>query len=153
MHKLENVTTIGERIRFLRQVIRKITQQELADATGISRGNLSNYEKDRFKPASDAILAISNYFNVSTDWLLTGKESLNSITNIYNPFFNKFIRLYTNKPELSPILKSISSNKLGVQYYPLSCINNGHKKLYFGAYIKANLGQADFLEWSIGYSW
>lgn len=74
MHELENVTTttIGERIRFLRQTIHKVTQQELANATGISRGNLSNYEKDRFKPASDAILAIATYFSVSTDWLLTG---------------------------------------------------------------------------------
>lgn len=79
MPKLNSITTtIGERIRFLRQVIHKITQQELADATGISRGNLSNYEKDRFKPASDAILAIANYFNVSTDWLLTGNGPIST---------------------------------------------------------------------------
>jgi len=73
--------------------------------------------------------------------------------NIYNPFFNKFIRLYTDKPELSSILKSISNNKLGFQYYPISSLKSGHNKLYIGAYIKANLGQADFLEWSVGYSW
>lgn len=92
MHELENVTTtIGERIRFLRQTIHKVTQQELADATGISRGNLSNYEKDRFKPASDAILSIANYFNVSTDWLLTGNEPLKSKTNIYNPDNNSMV--------------------------------------------------------------
>lgn len=76
------IKTIGERIKFLRQTIHKLTQQELADATGISRGNLSNYEKDRFKPASDAIVAIASYFNVTTDWLLTGKEKLHSETNI-----------------------------------------------------------------------
>lgn len=109
MHKLENVTTIGERIRFLRQVIRKITQQELADATGISRGNLSNYEKDRFKPASDAILAISNYFNVSTDWLLTGKESLNSITNIYNPYTNSMV-LSNREIELINLFRKLKND-------------------------------------------
>ena len=69
-----NNMTIGERIRFLRQTTNNITQQQLSNATGISRGNLSNYEKDRFKPASDAIIAIATYFGVTTDWLLTGKE-------------------------------------------------------------------------------
>lgn len=66
--------TIGERIRYLRQITNNLTQKKLADATGISRGNLSNYETDRFKPASDAIIAIATYFGVTTDWLLTGKE-------------------------------------------------------------------------------
>lgn len=66
--------TIGERIRYLRQITNKLTQKKLADATGISRGNLSNYETDRFKPSSDAIIAIAAYFGVTTDWLLTGKE-------------------------------------------------------------------------------
>lgn len=109
MHKLENVTTIGERIRFLRQVIHKVTQQELADATGISRGNLSNYEKDRFKPASDAILAIASYFNVSTDWLLTGKESLNSKTNIYNPHNNSMV-LSNREIELINLFRKLKND-------------------------------------------
>lgn len=77
-----NIETIGERIKFLRQTIHKLTQQELANVTGISRGNLSNYEKDRFKPASDAIVSIASYFNVTTDWLLTGKEKLDYETNV-----------------------------------------------------------------------
>lgn len=76
------IATIGDRIRFLRQGIHKVTQQELADATGISRGNLSNYEQDRFKPASDAIIAIANYFNVSTDWLLTGNGPISFKNNL-----------------------------------------------------------------------
>ncbi len=65
--------TIGERIKYLR-TIKQITQEELAEKTNISRGNLSNYEKNRFKPASDSIVILANFFNVSTDWLLTGKS-------------------------------------------------------------------------------
>lgn len=76
----DNIDTIGARIKFLRQTTSNLTQQKLADATGISRGNLSNHEKDRFKPASDAIIAIANYFNVTTDWLLTGKDEIDSET-------------------------------------------------------------------------
>ena len=42
----DRINTIGERIKFLRQITNKKKQKKLADATGISRGNLSNYEKD-----------------------------------------------------------------------------------------------------------
>ncbi|MEW5919360.1 MAG: helix-turn-helix domain-containing protein [Bacillota bacterium] len=65
--------TIGKRIHFLRKK-HNLTQKQLADSTGLQRGNLSHYEKDKIKPAADAIIALSRFFNVSTDWLLTGKE-------------------------------------------------------------------------------
>ncbi len=68
--------TIGERIKSLRDEY-QITQKELADATGIQRGNLSHYEKNKTKPSSDAIIAIAKFFDVTTDWLLTGERGEN----------------------------------------------------------------------------
>lgn len=68
--------TIGERIKFLRDEF-AITQKELADATGIQRGNLSHYEKNKTKPSSDAIIAIAKFFGVTTDWLLKGDTEEN----------------------------------------------------------------------------
>jgi len=67
--------TIGERIKFLRES-KKLTQHDLSEKINISRGNLSNYENDRFKPASDSIIAIADFFSVSTDWLLMGRENI-----------------------------------------------------------------------------
>lgn len=72
--------------------------------------------------------------------------------NLYNPFLKKYIRLYTENPDLSNILKTFSSNKLGIQYYPLVPEKSSKHKLYIGAYIKANLGQADVVECGIGYT-
>lgn len=101
------ITTIGDRIRFLRQAIRKITQQELADATGISRGNLSSYEQDRFKPASDAIIAIASYLNVSTDWLLTGNGPMN---------FKNTLVLSANEIELITLFRKLTDkDKLKIE--------------------------------------
>lgn len=66
--------TIGERIKFLREK-HNISQKGLADATGLQRGNLSHYEKNKIKPSAEAIVALASFFDVSTDWLLTGKEN------------------------------------------------------------------------------
>ena len=65
--------TIGKRILLLRK-ISGLTQTQLAAATGLQRGNLSHYEKDKIKPAAEALIALSTFFNVSADWLLTGEE-------------------------------------------------------------------------------
>lgn len=98
--------TIGERIRYLRQITNNITQKKLADATGISRGNLSNYETDRFKPASDAIIAIATYFGVTTDWLLTGKEDSGLKSN-QNP---NHLTLTDNEEKLITLFRQLRDN-------------------------------------------
>lgn len=65
--------SIGERIISLRS-IKGISQRELAKHLNISSGNLSSYENNKIKPAADTIIAICNYFNISADWLLLGKN-------------------------------------------------------------------------------
>ncbi len=65
--------TIGQRIRFLRKK-NGIHQIDLARETGISRSNISKIESNDIKPASNSIVAIADYFRVSTDWLLKGEE-------------------------------------------------------------------------------
>ncbi|MBI5217657.1 MAG: acyloxyacyl hydrolase [Bacteroidia bacterium] len=72
--------------------------------------------------------------------------------NVFNPFRRKFTRLYSDSVDFTTFLKTLSGNKLGVQYYPFSPEKSTKHKLYIGAYIKANLGQADFVEYGIGYT-
>ena len=68
--------TIGERIRYKR-IAHKMSMQALADALGKSKGNISEYEKGKYEPSAQTVLALSRTFNVSTDWLLTGEDYLN----------------------------------------------------------------------------
>ncbi|MDQ7791547.1 MAG: S24 family peptidase [Clostridia bacterium] len=69
----EHLNTIGERLKYLREK-HNLTQEDLAKATGLQRGNISHYEKNKIKPSSDAIIALASFFKISTDWLLYGKE-------------------------------------------------------------------------------
>ncbi len=49
---------------------KKVTQQQLSQATGISQGNISDWKNGRSSPKADALIKIANYFHVSTDYLL-----------------------------------------------------------------------------------
>lgn len=67
------IMSFGTRITNLRKNL-KLTQQELADKLGISRAALSHYEKDRRDPDSDTLIKLSEFFDVSIDYLLKGED-------------------------------------------------------------------------------
>ena len=48
----------------------RTTQKELAEATGITRQTISQYQQGDIIPNSEKLFYISNYFNVSADYLL-----------------------------------------------------------------------------------
>ena len=59
----------GKRLISLRKE-RRLTREAFADILGISQFTLRNYELMKSEPNSDFLKEISNYFNVSTDYLL-----------------------------------------------------------------------------------
>lgn len=81
--------SIGYRVRFLRNSV-NLTMEQLANkimlpvldkTTGdvlgskpVTSGTISNLENDKHKPNMDLILALSDFFDVSTDWLIRGSE-------------------------------------------------------------------------------
>lgn len=67
--------TIGERIKFLRKQ-NNWTVQQLAELINKTKGNVSSYENDKYEPSAQTIIKICEQFNVSSDWLLTGKDSV-----------------------------------------------------------------------------
>jgi len=67
-----NMAKYGDRISNLRAKS-SLTQEELAKKIGISRAALSHYEKNRREPDYDTLLKFSEFFGVSTDFLLTGQ--------------------------------------------------------------------------------
>lgn len=59
------------------RLIRKkkgLTQQRVAMDLNISREALSYYETGKRSPDTQMLLLLSEYFNVSIDYLITGKE-------------------------------------------------------------------------------
>lgn len=67
--------TIGNRIRHARK-INNLSLTDVKDKTGLSTGNLSELENDKFAPSSNALIAFRQLFNVTIDWLLTGEPPM-----------------------------------------------------------------------------
>lgn len=67
--------TIGKRIRYARK-INKMSLTDVKNETGLSTGNLSELENDKFAPSSNALIAFRRLFNVSIDWILTGDSPM-----------------------------------------------------------------------------
>lgn len=53
---------------------RNLNQQELAMKFDISREALSYYENGKREPSLALLVKMSDYFNVSINYLITGKE-------------------------------------------------------------------------------
>lgn len=65
-------TAVGRRIRGLRGF--DITQADFASRIGVSQSYLSAVEHGRNEVGAEVLLAISQKFDKSLEWLLTGEE-------------------------------------------------------------------------------
>ena len=53
---------------------RRLTQLKVAMDLNISREALSHYENNKREPSIEMLIKMSEYFNVSIDFLINGKE-------------------------------------------------------------------------------
>lgn len=53
---------------------KNLNQQKIALDLSISRESISYYENGKRSPSVETLVLLSNYFNVSIDYLITGKE-------------------------------------------------------------------------------
>lgn len=70
---------IGNRIRDRRHTL-KVTEQELADAIGVTRQHISAIEQGKAFPSLSSLAKLAEELGVTTDYLVTGKES--AITDV-----------------------------------------------------------------------
>lgn len=67
---------LGENLKSLR-IKKGLTQQQLADLLKINRVTYTQYELDKREPDNTTLIALADFFNVSTDYLL-GREEKDS---------------------------------------------------------------------------
>jgi putative transcriptional regulator len=67
------MTAIRNRVREMRQA-RGLTQQQLAEAVGVSRQSINSIECDRYVPSLPLALQFSRVFGVATDELFALEE-------------------------------------------------------------------------------
>lgn len=66
---------IADRIQHLRKM-KGISQEELADKLGVSRQAISKWESEQSSPDIEKVIIMSEFFEVTTDYLLKGIEPL-----------------------------------------------------------------------------
>lgn len=79
---------ISDRIQYLRKA-KGISQEEFADKIGVSRQAVSKWENEQSTPDIEKIIIMSEFFEVTTDYILKGIEPVN-MTNrktIYSLYF------------------------------------------------------------------
>ncbi|WP_053069857.1 helix-turn-helix domain-containing protein [Clostridium novyi] len=101
-----NAIEIGNRIK-KKLVEFKYKQKDLVDITNLSKNAISNYISGNRIPDTNAIYKISSALNVSTDWLLTGKDkNVNSSNHILNELKDdeiNIIKLYRHLDDRSKL--------------------------------------------------
>lgn len=76
------MSTLGERIKYIRGDILRLNQSAFADMLGFSRGaTISDYEKNKRSPDISTLCKIADIGVISIDWLLTGNGTVNNATS------------------------------------------------------------------------
>lgn len=71
--------TFAAILKHLREV-HHITQEKLARHLKVTRSTVAGYETKGKQPDYEKLIKIAEFFNVSTDYLLTGFDNINTIT-------------------------------------------------------------------------
>ncbi|EGT3850396.1 helix-turn-helix domain-containing protein [Clostridioides difficile] len=66
---------MADRIQYLRKA-KGISQEELADKVGVSRQAVSKWESEQSTPDLEKIIIMSDFFGVTTDYILKGIEPI-----------------------------------------------------------------------------
>lgn len=77
--------TLGTRLKNLRKS-KKLTQQQVADAIGVSKTSVIYWEKDENLPKHDSLMALAQILGITSDYLLSGKGSDSLDKNVATPF-------------------------------------------------------------------
>ncbi len=93
---------IGSKIKKSR-VEANMTQEQAAEALGISRQTISNWENEKTYPDIISVLRMSDLYNVSLDYLLKGESPMNAYMDYLDESTN-VVRSQTRFSKLALIL-------------------------------------------------
>lgn len=94
---------IGSKIRQSRKEA-KITQEQAAEALGVSRQTISNWENEKSYPDIISVLKMSDLYNVSLDYLLKGESAMNS----YVEYLDESTNVVKNRNRFSKLILILS---------------------------------------------
>jgi transcriptional regulator with XRE-family HTH domain len=97
---MTQLETFGMRLKYARHK-KNLTLEQIAEIMEkAGRGVISQWERDVAKPKADQIPTLCEILDISSDWLLSGKEYYkqpNGTINITNEDFIEYLQFKTNK--------------------------------------------------------
>ena len=81
MKNMEQFMTMGDRLTYLRES-RNMSRDALAKRFGNNQKTIYNFETDASEPRAKILFAYHDFFRVSFDWIITGKETSHNYFNI-----------------------------------------------------------------------
>lgn len=123
------------------QIIKEnnLTAKEFANIVGLSQGNITDWKTGRAKPSTDALIKISNAYNVSIDYLLC-KSNLKVPLSKYTHAIFLNIKQYVISKYYNDI------KKLQLTDYQLNKFLNCFEDLYVFGYDFTMRAYIDFLD-------
>lgn len=101
---------------------------------------------EHFKP----ILSTQTVFHVGHEFLMQRFGFVSELgVKIFDPYYRSYF--LENEIGFARFSKSVLSTKLGLKFYPIKNAFAGNK-LAFGMFIKTNFAQADYVEYSMSYT-
>lgn len=73
--------SIGKRIKSKRKEL-NLTIKQVHEISGLSIGNISDMENDKYAPSTSSLIPLSKVLQCSIDWIITGSNYQNEIREI-----------------------------------------------------------------------
>jgi transcriptional regulator with XRE-family HTH domain len=95
--------TIGDRVAYVRE-IHKLSKTDFAAKIGVAASTISRIENGSQDPSADTLIALTQYFNISSDWILLGDSDKKAIVSPivqkdFCPLVEKLNALWCNGDE------------------------------------------------------
>lgn len=97
----EVITLFSDRLIEARKKM-NYTQQRVADHLGITRPAYTAYERGSRQPDYDTLKKLSDLFEVSIDYLITGSEKSNSPDEMWKEFLDPKKRIFFKDLQEAP---------------------------------------------------
>ena len=95
---------LGNNLQYLRRMMNRMTQEELAERMGVSRQTVSKWELDTATPELEKLVELAKLFNVSLDELINGdmgtdEHYINIRTELLEPMDYAMYAVLSVEPE------------------------------------------------------
>lgn len=107
---------IADRIQTLRKT-KGLSQEQLADAVGVSRQAVSKWESEQTTPDLEKIILMSELFEVTTDYILKGIEPIETMEDSHKTIgdiLDQIVLTKENGKRTKRILKYVGLVFLGI---------------------------------------